>query len=416
MSPTPRAAAIVAACALFALLVPGEVAFAAIGIVLVAIAIDAAFARRSPRLVRSVPILAPRGVAIPLVVEAKGTMAGNVQVRQPRAPDLVIDPAEARHRLETTIVARRRGHHTLPSVAARRAGPFGLATWQFRGDGTGDLTVFPDVVLAKRLAIAVRRGELRDEAGLRRRGPLGLGTEFETLREYQPDDDIRLVNWAATARTQHTMSNQFRVEQDREIICLLDTGRLMRAPVGDRTRLDVAVDVVTALAAVTDEVGDRVGVIAFDHEIRRNLATRRRGADAVVRAIHDLEPRIVDSNYELAFGTVRNTKRALVVVLTDVLDEGAARSLTAAVPVLARRHAVLVASVVDPSLDAIVDRSPTNPSEYWEAAAARELRGERDHVVARLRHTGAVFVDARPDLLPEAAVRSYLRLKARARL
>ena len=125
--------------------------------------------------------------------------------------------------------------------------------------------------------IALRRGRFR-EPGQRTRGPLGLGTEFESVREYLPDDDVRQINWLATSRMGRPMSNQYRVEQDRDIVCVLDVGRLMAAPIGKLTRLDAAVDAVTAVAFVADDVGDRIGLVAFDREIRRRLTTRRRGA------------------------------------------------------------------------------------------------------------------------------------------
>src|SRR5919106_1721100 len=82
------------------------------------------------------------------------------------------------------------------------------------------------------------------------RGPLGLGTEFESVREYSPDDDIRQVNWLATARLARPMSNEFRLEQDRDVVAVIDAGRLMASPITEATLLDVALDAVTALAAV----------------------------------------------------------------------------------------------------------------------------------------------------------------------
>src|SRR5205823_4660993 len=126
------------------------------------------------------------------------------------------------------------------------------------------------------------------------------------------------------------------VDQDRDVVCMIDTGRLMTSPVGDRTRLDIALDASTAVAMVADEVGDRCGCVAFDRDVRRRVAPRRAGGRAVVDATFDLAPTNLDSDYELAFRLVAGTKRALVLVLTDLLDEAAARSLISAVPVLAR--------------------------------------------------------------------------------
>jgi uncharacterized protein (DUF58 family) len=275
--------------------------------------------------------------------------------------------------------------------------------------------VYPDVPAARRLVIALRQGRFR-EPGQRTRGPLGLGTDFESVREYLPDDDVRQINWLATARLGRPMSNQYRVEQDRDVVCLLDTGRLMTAPIGDLTRLDAAVDAVVAVALVADEIGDRVGLVAFDREIRRRLTTRRSGGRAVVQAVVDLEPRLIDSDYDLAFRAVSGGKRGLVIVFTDLVDEAAARSLLAAVPVLTRRHAVVVASVTDPDLQRAMVAVPNGVRDVYATAIALDVLAARTQVAARLRAAGAVVIEAPANRLGEACVGAYLRLKARARL
>jgi uncharacterized protein (DUF58 family) len=415
VSPTSRAAYALGGVALLALAVPVGVALVLAAIVVAATVADAVIARGTPRLTRSVPAVLVRGISAPLVVTAGGSAPARVRVRQPAVPDITIDPPEADGRLDARVTARRRGRHRLPPVAARRVGPLGLGSWQFAGGSDSQIVVYPDVPAARRIVTALRRGRFRDP-GLLARGPLGLGTEFETVREYQPDDDIRQVNWGATARTGRAMSNQYRIEQDRDVVCLLDSGRLMSAPIGDRTRLDAALDALAAVVLVADELGDRSGVVAFDAEIRRRVATGRRNSGAVIGAVFDLEPRAVDSDYDLAFRSVGSSKRALVVVLTDLLDEAAARSLVAAVPVLARRHAVVVASVRDPDVDRAVRARPNEPVDVYRAAVALDLLDGRRRVIAELRRTGAEVVESPPEHLAAACVRAYLHLKSRARI
>src|SRR5699024_6654537 len=156
-----------------------------------------------------------------------------------------------------------------------------------------------DLPGARRIAAAVRQGRFRDPG--RRRGPLGLGTDFETIRTYTPDDDIRRMNWLATERTGHPMVNQHREDTERDLWCLVDGGRLLAAPIGDRTRLDLAVDAVAAVAAVAEAVGDRIGAIVFDDEVRRVIAPRRAAAASLMRNLDDLEATMVDSDPLAAF-------------------------------------------------------------------------------------------------------------------
>ncbi len=414
VSATVRAAVLFGACALAALAAPTVALLAAVAVA-AAFVVDAIVSRRRPEVHRRLPGALARGVPASLTLEAEPVGAGSLRLRQPLAPDVAVEPAEADGQLDARVRAGRRGRHTLPSVATRTRGPLGLAAWYRRGGEPAEVLVYPDLPAAWRLVLAVRQGRFRDPGRLTR-GPLGLGTDFESIRDYLPDDDIRQVNWRATARLGRPMSNQYRVEQDRDVVCMLDAGRLMAAPLGDRTRLDATVDATTAVALVADEVGDRAGVIAFDDRVRRRLPPARGGGDAVVRAVFDVEPTMVDSDYELAFRAVGSGKRAFVLVLTDLLEDAAAQPLLDAMPVLARRHAVVVAGVTDPDLEQMVDAPPRSPADVYTAAVALDVLDARARVVAQLRRAGADVVEARPDLLPNACVGAYLRAKARARL
>lgn len=401
--------------ALAALIVPLQLAALGALALAAAVLVDAASARHRPNIHRNMQATMARGVPSSLTVETESAGPGEVVVRQPQAPDIEVTPSQGTVNLDATVVARRRGRHMLPGVATRHDGPLGLGRWFHRSGEDVELLVYPDLPAARRLAIAVRTGRFRDP-GLRLRGQLGLGTEFESIRDYLPDDDIRQVNWRATARLGRPMSNQYRVEQDRDVICAVDTGRLMGAPLGDRTRLDAALDVVAAVALVADEIGDRCGAVAFDAAIRRQLSPRRSGGDAVVRALFDVEPTATDSDYELAFHTLAGAKRSFVLVLTDLLEPGAARPLMEALPILARRHAVVVASSTDPDLESLIRTPPARIVDAYATSVAVEVLEARRLVTRRLRHAGVEVIEAPPNKLGGACVGAYLRAKARARL
>ena len=395
------------------LLFPVALVALAIAALLGAAAADAWSVRRSPEIEVRTPNLLSRGVPATFEV-AGGAGRGSVtRARQATVPDVVLDPAEGPVPLMATIKATRRGRHPLPPAALRIDGPLGLGRWHHSAPAGRELVVYPDMPAARRLAAAVREGRFRDALA---RGQLGLGTDFESIRDYLPDDDIRQVNWAATARTGRPMSNQYRIEEDREVHCLIDAGRLMGAPLGDRTRLDAAVDAVAAVGMVADVVGDHSGMIAFDSEILRRLRPRRNNGLSIVRSIFDLEASERESDYELAFRTVGASKRAFVLVLTDILEESAARPLLDAIPVLARHHFVAVASTVDTELLETLTRDPVTEDDVYAAAVAAEVVSARERVARSLRGAGAVVIETSPEALGRECVRVYLRAKARARL
>jgi uncharacterized protein (DUF58 family) len=404
--------ALLAVAALFLPLPVVLIAAAALG---VAVVVDARSVREPPEVTRTMPQILSRGVASKFNVEVAIADARSLTLVQGSSPDLAITPRESQGTFKGVVQPRRRGRHTLPALAERSQGPLGLGRWHHEVTEPAELLVYPDLPAARRVAQAVRQGRFR-ESGRIRRGPLGLGTDFEAIRDYLPDDDIRQVNWQATSRAGRPMSNTYRVEQDRDVMCVVDAGRLMGAPIGDRTRLDVALDAVATVAAVADVVGDRCGALAFDAKVLREVAPRRAGGSPVVRALFDLEPSRIDSDYELAFRSVSGGKRSLVFVFTDLLEEAAARPLVEAVPVIARRHVVMIATASDPDLDALMNTEPASERDVYGMSVALDVLSARRRVVAQLRGAGAEVIEAESSRLGSACTAAYLRAKSRARL
>ncbi len=410
MTPTPRAAALLVLCAAGAVVAGWRVAAVAAAAVLAATVADAVRARRRPVVERAHPPVVARGVPVDLSVEVRAD--GPVRVRQALPADLALEPQEADGALAGRLVAWRRGRHVLPPVGVRTTGPLRLGAWYHRAGGDADVLVYPDLVGARRLAEAARRGRLPD-AGRRARGPFGLGTAFEAVRDYAPDDDVRQINWRATARLGRPMSNQYRIDQDREVRCLLDAGRLSAAACGGGTLLDVALDGLVAVCATADVLGDRSGAIAFADGILRSVAPSRLGASAVARSLFDVEPVDADSDFELAFRSIGGGKRAFVLVLVDLVDSSAARALVSAVPILARRHSVCVASVRDDALDGILRRQPAGLRDAYAMTVALEMRRARALAAARVAAAGAIVVEARPQHFAGACVSAYARARQR---
>jgi len=413
VSPTALTAALLAAAGIAALVLPPLLPILAAVAVIGAAAGDALLARRGVRVVRRVPELLSRGV--PERYEARAGPSGDLVVRQPTPADIRLEESAGEGGLETRIVADRRGRHVLLPLATRRRGPLRLATHTGSAAGSQEILVYPDLPAARRIAMAARYSRYRDP-GFRGRGPLGLGTEFEKVRDYEPDDDIRQVNWRATARLGRPMSNDFRLEEDRDLICVVDAGRLMAAPIGEVTRLDAALDALAAVAAVADDLRDRLGVLAFDSEIRTRLSPVRQGGRHAVRELFDLEPSGSQSDFRRAFHALEAEKRAFVLLFTDLLEETATRPLLEAIPVLARKHAVVVATLVDPGLSAPLRTAPRRSADVARQAVALEVIGARHRAGAAISRVGARVVEAPADQLGAACVREYLNAKARARL
>ncbi|MBM7830067.1 uncharacterized protein (DUF58 family) [Agromyces cerinus] len=334
-------------------------------------------------------------------------------------------PPFERRRITLQLTPWRRGDRRSDQVTIRSAGPLGLWSRQATLSAPGRIRVLPP--FHSRVHLPSRLTRLRELDG---RTPLlirGQGTEFDSIREYVRGDDVRSIDWRATAR--HTdpevpgnarlMVRTWRPERDRRIVIVTDTSRTAAARIADEPRLDTAFEASLLLAALASHAGDKVDFLAWD----RRLRGRVHGASGpallarMVDSMAGIDAELIEADWAAVPGQVRRitSRHALVVLLTAADSPGTARGLLSMLPQLTARHTVVVASVADPALiDAA--RAREDLEQVYAAAAAERglLDGER--VGAAVRRLGGLTVTASPQELPPALADLYLELKASGRL
>ena len=329
----------------------------------------------------------------------------------------LVVPAGERRRAVTTLTPTRRGDRDAVSVTVRSIGPLGLAARQGRRVVPARVRVLPP--FGSRRHLPSRLARLRELDGRRAIQVRGQGTEFDSLREYVPGDDVRSLDWRASARSTELVVRTWRPERDRHVLVVLDTGRSAASRVGDAPRLDAALDTALLLAALASRGGDRVDLLALDREVRASVQGAAAGdlLPALVTAMAPLEPRLVETDMRLVAATVlaRAGRRSLVVLITGLDESVVHEGLDPVLPALLRRHTVLVAAVADPEL-AVMAAGRGDAEAVYTAAAAETARAARRRVVERLTRRGVEVVDAGPDDLPPAVADRYLALKAAGRL
>ena len=329
-------------------------------------------------------------------------------------------------RLVTQLRPVRRGDQSSALVTARSVGPLGLAGRQSSHRVPWQVRILPPFLSRKHLPS--RLAKLRELEGMTPVLIRGHGTEFDSLREYVIGDDVRSIDWRATARRGDVAVRTWRPERDRRVVIVLDTGRTSAGRVGvDPTasdpggwpRLDWSMDAALLLAALAARAGDHVDFIAHDRLTRAGVynASRTELLAQLVDAMAPLQPALVESDARALVAAVRRRIRrsALVVLLTDLnasaLDEG----LMAVLPQLTAKHQVLVAAVADPRVDRLA-AGRADAAEVYDAAAAERARNDRRTIASRLRRSGVDVVDAPPEELAPELADHYLALKASGRL
>jgi uncharacterized protein (DUF58 family) len=331
----------------------------------------------------------------------------------------------ARRRMSTQIEPTRRGRFPLRDVTVRVTGPMRLAHRQHTRSLPGSIRVMPAFPSRDEVQRRVRIPRIVD-SGARAVRVAGSSTEFDQLRDLRPDDEFRRVDWAATVRLQRPIVKQYRSERNQSVVVLLDNGRVMAGTVAEVTRAEHAMDAALSITFAATHLGDRCGLLAFDTQVRAIVpsASAMTQLTRSAEAMFLLDPEFGESAYLTAFSaaTARFRRRSLYVVLTDLAEATVEEALLPALPVLTRRHLVVVAGVSDPDIAAwaegpdVADGSTVAASDVYRQSAAIAAVQQRARSAARLRSSGAIVVDALPGRLGIDLVDTYLELKAAGRL
>ncbi len=399
------------------------------GLVLAAVLLDVALAGdvRALRMTRSgagsVRLGEPVETTLRVLNPGGRTVRGTVRDAWPpgagagtdRHP-LLVPPGQART-VVTRLRPRRRGDLAADRVTVRAVGPLRLAARQRSRTVPGTVRALPPFTSRRHLPAKLDRLRALDGRNAARvRGP---GTEFDSLRSYVAGDDVRSIDWRATARADEVVVRTWRPERDRHVLLVLDTGRTAAGRVGDGTRLDTAMDAALLLGALASRAGDRVELLAYDREVRAGVSGVSGSSvlPGLVEAMAPLTPRLVESDARGMVGEIvrRTRRRSLVVLLTGLDPAPLEEGLLPVLPSLTGRHRLLVAAVADPEV-ARLARGRGDADAVYGAAAAERTLAERRHVTALLARHGTEVVDAVPDELAPALADRYLTLKARGHL
>ncbi len=313
------------------------------------------------------------------------------------------------------IVPSRRGARTLGAVSVRYASPLGLVARQERVPLEAPVDVYPDVHAARALDLLRRQG--RQDARLGSLRVRGGDTEFERLRPYQLGDEIRHVDWRASARRDDLTVRQFQAESNQNVVFAIDVGRGMRGDTGGLTAMDHALNAALLTADVALRGGDKAGLMVFDEAPRQFVPPTGgpQGGSRLTRAVYALEAGLAATDYHAAMGFLRAQVRvrSLFIVLTNLLEPRSAKELAAALKGLLPRHLPLCVLLRDTDVEALATAPAPTVEDLYVRAAAAESLAWRDALVRGLRRAGVLVLDAAPaDLTPEL-VKGYLDVKAR---
>jgi uncharacterized protein (DUF58 family) len=326
-------------------------------------------------------------------------------------------PARQRRRLELILQPTRRGDRQAGPVVVRALGPLRVAGRQAQLEAPWTVRALPPFYSRKHLPSRLARlRELDGRATILQRGQ---GTEFDSLREYVPGDDVRSIDWRGTARSNTVVVRTWRPERDRHVLIVVDSGRTSAGRVGDQPKLDHAMDAALLLAVLASRAGDRVDLLVADREVRASVlrASAAEILPAFVNAMATIEPVLVETDHRELVTEIatRVTQRSLIVILTGLDAAAMTEGLIPVLGPLRRKHKIVIAAVSDPRVDELA-AGRGDVGEVYAAAAAELDRMRRAATARTLRNLGLTVVQAPPETFAPELADHYLSLKKAGQL
>jgi len=438
---TPRAIGLLAAGLL--LLIPGfyveKFSYAMLlwdGLVLVAALLDGVRLPSAAQLIAerswiSAPALDTE-TEIELTIENQGRVIIECQLVDDLPADLVAYPTTHRlrafprvpARLRYRIRARERGDCETGWLYARYRSPLGLAERWACGPLTQTVRVYPTLRTTEEQQLFLARSRQID-LQLRQARQRGLGRDFESLRDYREGDDLRDVCWTATARRGALITRQYQTERSQAVWIVLDCGRLMRSrqlrlgePEGGHSKLDHACSTAVALAQLALYSGDRVGLLAYGQSIQQRLLPGRGSAHLrqLIELLAQVKAEISEADHLRATAVLNRLqpRRSLILWVTDLAETAMRPEVIDGAVQLLRRHVLLFVALAEPEVEAIAKARPKTVEQMFRSAAAQEMAGRREVLLARLHEQGALTLDLNPEALTPSVLNQYLMVKERA--
>lgn len=257
----------------------------------------------------------------------------------------------------------------------------------------------------------------RSEYGLKKIRRIGHSLEFEQIKEYTQGDDLRTLNWKATAKKGALMVNQYQDEKSQTVYSIIDKGRTMQMPFNGLALLDYAINASLVVSNVILKKQDKAGIFSFSKKVENRIVAERRNSQMslILEALYNIKTNFFESDYSRLYADVKRniTHRSLLMLYTnfETLD-GLNRQLPY-LRALAKSHLLVVIFFKNTELDRITKKKANNAQEVYDKVVAEKFIFEKKQIVNQLNKYGIHTILTEPENLSINTINKYLELKSR---
>ncbi|HEY4287898.1 MAG TPA: DUF58 domain-containing protein [Puia sp.] len=321
------------------------------------------------------------------------------------------------HQFSYTLRPTERGEYLFHAINVFIKSPFQLLIRRKILDAETMVRVLPSYQALRKFELIAGANNLA-EAGNKRIRKLGHSLEFEQIKEYVTGDDIRSLNWKATARKGgQLMVNNFTDERSQQVYCLIDKGRVMKMPFDGMSLLDYAINATLVLSRVALIRQDKAGILTFADQIGTFLPAGRKSMQMshILEILYNQQTRYQETDYEKLYAMVRTriTQRSLIVLFTNFESLSGLQRQMPYIRAIAKNHLLLVVFFENTGLHALQEKEAEDVEAVYEKTIAEKFAYEKRLIVKELNQHGILTILTAPENLTVQTVNKYLEIKAR---
>lgn len=316
--------------------------------------------------------------------------------------------------IDTPMMPKLRGSYTFGDIVVMVKSPLRLIKRRYHIPAQEEVAVYPSFIHLNRYSLRNFKYYTRD-AGTKRTRRIGHSMEFEQIKEYVKGDDIRYINWKASAKRGDLMVNQYIDERAQQVYCVIDSGRAMQMPFDGLSLLDYAINSTLALSHIIIKKNDRAGVVHFNKRVERILPADRGVAQLpkILNTLYNLKTEFFESNFEKLYADIKFkiNQRSLVILFSNFEEMDALKRQLPYLKGISKNNVLLVVFFKNREIEDLVQQRATHSSNYYQKAIAEKLVLQKKRMVKELNTNGIQTLLSDPKTLTADTIDKYLEIK-----
>jgi uncharacterized protein (DUF58 family) len=310
----------------------------------------------------------------------------------------------------------KRGEYSFGAVNVLVSSPLRLFARRFRFSADALVPVYPSYIQMRKYELMAISHRLTD-TGIKKIRRIGNNQEFELIKEYVAGDDLRTVNWKATARKSRLMVNQYQDERSQQVYSIIDKSRVMQMPFNGMSLLDYAINATLVISNIAIKKSDRAGLLTFQDRVGSMLPAGRLNNQmaSIQEILYNQKTAFLESDFSALYARIRRSisQRSLLLLFTNFESiHGLHRQLPYLIN-LARTHLLIVIFFENTELTEVIQTPAENLKAIYYKAIAERFNYEKKLIVKELQKHGIQSILTSPEKLTINTINKYLELKAR---